>query len=359
VQRPQLEPCPKSAKVTLHFGQTAFLPEKSDILRGIMAKRNWLIKRLKFWGESLGRVMWLLILAAWTLFSNATTIRDNFLSTESQKAWDTLGLIPKWGWRTWIIGVLVIALAATLEGAYRAHRKHLAEKDKQHKDELEPIKTSMTMLQHEKDLLVLGTSNLQKDMERLVEEGEKAKSYIASLEDILAPKLEVLFEDEKPYVEHVQEPARIGKRGYWKIIRIRVKNTSGDQLYGITVELDDYEDRNFTNVPFRMMHNVSPPIRESFSLSPYRSEYIDIAMRAMEAEKGTGYKPTELCLTRMFGFTNSISLAEPRTLNLIVSASGAQSCRKRFILYVDEKDQMQMKLSEDQSFQNEGSTPSS
>lgn len=189
------------------------------------------------------------------------------------------------------------------------------------------------------------------DQGKLSQENEEAKEYIAHLEERLAPKLDILFEEKIPYVEYVQERGRIGRGGYWKVYRIGVKNMSEDELYGVSVEIENFEmqRRTYESIPLRMMHDVGPRVtpRESFSLRPDRAQYVDVVMREMHPEQGREYKSTVMCFTKEFEITNNIGLAEPITLNLVASAKGAKPCRKQFVIYVDEQDQLQMKSKED------------
>lgn len=57
------------------------------------------------------------------LFSNAATVRDNFMDSVAQRRWSTLALLPQWGWKGWLLGVLTIGIIAALEGSYREHVK--------------------------------------------------------------------------------------------------------------------------------------------------------------------------------------------------------------------------------------------
>jgi hypothetical protein len=78
-------------------------------------------QRIEFHKKSF-RLLWIPVILIWTLFSNAVTIRDNFMSLEWQRRLETLSLLPKWHWYVWVIGVLVILLVGVLEGSYRAAR---------------------------------------------------------------------------------------------------------------------------------------------------------------------------------------------------------------------------------------------
>jgi hypothetical protein len=86
---------------------------------------RWLENRLHFWKESLS-LWWFAVVAIWTGFSNAATLRDNFLPPALQAKWATLEILPRWGWKEWSIGLLVIGLVAVLEGTYRRFAKEQA-----------------------------------------------------------------------------------------------------------------------------------------------------------------------------------------------------------------------------------------
>jgi hypothetical protein len=90
-------------------------------------------KRIEFHKKSF-RLLWVIVAAVWTLFSNAATVRDNFLPPVWQQRLATLNLLPKWPWYVWVIGMLMIALVALLEGTFRAHGART--QDNKHKPEL-------------------------------------------------------------------------------------------------------------------------------------------------------------------------------------------------------------------------------
>lgn len=82
---------------------------------------TWLVERLGFWSQAFG-LWWLGLALLWSIFSNATTIRDNFLSPERQEKWRTLRLIPEISWYWWVIGLLFLTFVAAMEGSFRAWR---------------------------------------------------------------------------------------------------------------------------------------------------------------------------------------------------------------------------------------------
>jgi hypothetical protein len=337
-----------------------------------MAKLRWLTDRLSFWWEAIRSAVWLFVFIGWTVFCFVTQIRDNFLSADRVKKLSTLEVVAKFNWHTWLIGVLVILLLATLEGAYRVHRRRLAATEGTLNDQIGSITSIAEKGRHDHEIAGLKNAHLEKENERLKNEEKSAENYVAYLESRLAPRLELLFEDKTPFVEYVQERGRIGKNGYWKVFRVGVKNTSEDQLRGVTVELEHFETlrRTFESVPLRRMYDVGEviqreqiydaPQQAQFSVRPGRTAYVDVVMREMHPAQGTNHKDTILCFTKTFNFVNSIGLMEPLTVTVIASADGAQPERKQFIIYIDDEDQLQMKEADQAaSSQNVGSIPSS
>ena len=62
---------------------------------------------------------WLAITVVWSLISNSTTIRDNFLPAAWRDKLQLLDYLPTWPWWVWIIGVLLLTLIMLFVGAYR------------------------------------------------------------------------------------------------------------------------------------------------------------------------------------------------------------------------------------------------
>jgi hypothetical protein len=79
--------------------------------------------RRYFWWRSIAKPTYLALALIWIAFSNAATFRDNFLSKATQGHWQTLDLLPKWGWRGFLLGLFVIASVAMCEGTYRLYRE--------------------------------------------------------------------------------------------------------------------------------------------------------------------------------------------------------------------------------------------
>lgn len=176
-------------------------------------------------------------------------------------------------------------------------------------------------------------------------------------EEMLSPKLQLIFEDadKVPFVEYVQERGRVGKSGFWKVFRVGVKNISGTQLYGVSVEVENFETqkRTYENIPLRLMHDVGEfikremiydaPQQRRFSVRPGRTEYVDVVMREMHPQYEGGYKSTLMCFIKTFSIINALGLMEPLTITIIASADYASPERKQFAIFLDGKDQLQMK----------------
>jgi hypothetical protein len=78
-----------------------------------------LARRLRFWKEALWspvtKLAYLIMATLWLLES----IRDELLPSWYQEKFRLLNLIPRWQWRTRLILILALLLAALLEGSYR------------------------------------------------------------------------------------------------------------------------------------------------------------------------------------------------------------------------------------------------
>ena len=169
------------------------------------------------------------------------------------------------------------------------------------------------------------------------------------------PKLELVFEDKMPFVEYVQERGRVGKSGFWKMFRVGVKNVSETQLFGVSVEVEDFETqkRTYENIPLRVMHDVGEfiqrekiydaPQQRRFSIRPGRTEYVDVVMREVQPQRDGDHKSTLMCFIKTFNIINSIGLMEPLKITVVASADDASPARKRFEIFIDDKDQLQMK----------------
>ncbi len=71
-----------------------------------------------------------MIMAAWTALTAADTLIEKWGSDGFRKSWEGMWLLPKVGWRGWLIGLLVITVLAIFEGSYRKSRKMAEALDK-------------------------------------------------------------------------------------------------------------------------------------------------------------------------------------------------------------------------------------
>lgn len=80
-------------------------------------------KRLAVWKAILWRRLIIVVVLAWTAFSNFTTVRDNFLPAGLRNALEPLHFMPKLPPWSWALGLLVFLLFMIMEGAYKEIRQ--------------------------------------------------------------------------------------------------------------------------------------------------------------------------------------------------------------------------------------------
>jgi hypothetical protein len=69
---------------------------------------------------------WAVIYGTWTLLCSFDVIVEHYGSDSFRAAYNSWWITPKWGAKTWLIGLLVITVLAILEGSYQyAHRLQL------------------------------------------------------------------------------------------------------------------------------------------------------------------------------------------------------------------------------------------
>jgi hypothetical protein len=68
--------------------------------------------------KQVARWWWAMVITAWTLLSLADFIMGK-MSPDRKAVWDAMWITPKWGWKVWIIGLLVITVLMLFEGSYR------------------------------------------------------------------------------------------------------------------------------------------------------------------------------------------------------------------------------------------------
>jgi hypothetical protein len=79
-------------------------------------------KRASFWWEALHARLWGALVIVWALFANAATFRDNFLSKAAQAKFQVLDYLPRFHWRDVVIGVLILIILCSAEGAFHLYR---------------------------------------------------------------------------------------------------------------------------------------------------------------------------------------------------------------------------------------------
>lgn len=94
----------------------------------------------------------------------------------------------------------------------------------------------------------------------------------------------------------------MGKSGFWKVFRVGVKKVSEIQLFGVRVEVENFEaqKRTYENIPLRVMPDVGEfiqkektydaPQQKRFSIRPGRTEYVDVVMREMHPQREGDHK---------------------------------------------------------------------
>jgi hypothetical protein len=71
----------------------------------------------------------------WSIISSADTLVSKYGSTEFKEVWDKEWIAPKWGWKVWIIGALIITVAFMFEFTFRVIRKRETELETELKKE--------------------------------------------------------------------------------------------------------------------------------------------------------------------------------------------------------------------------------
>jgi len=63
------------------------------------------------------------MMVLWSLISSADTLVGKYGSDSFKKAWDAEWIAPKWGWKVWIIGLLIITVVFMFEFTFRESSK--------------------------------------------------------------------------------------------------------------------------------------------------------------------------------------------------------------------------------------------
>jgi len=203
--------------------------------------------RLRFLKEVYWRLGVLIVLALYNGLQLISNVLAWTTSPETQQRYQFIKMVQAWSLRTWIIGLLVLIIIITFEGAYRFVRR-----------------------------LETGFGG------RL----DNCESAVQSLKEELEPKLSILFEPTFPYLDLTQS-------GFHEV-RIGVRNISGKELSRVKVQLDDLRDgpKVYDSLLLsltRNKHLYEYPYIQEFFLNPGETEYLDLAMWYPENSTGTFY----------------------------------------------------------------------
>jgi hypothetical protein len=92
---------------------------------------RFLVSRAKHVGH-IAHWCWAVIYGLWTLVCSVDVLVEHYGSDSFKAVYNTWWITPKWGWETYIIGLLVITVFAILEGSYR----HTSLLQENHRDAL-------------------------------------------------------------------------------------------------------------------------------------------------------------------------------------------------------------------------------
>jgi hypothetical protein len=163
-------------------------------------------------------------------------------------------------------------------------------------------------------------------------------------EELLEPKLEILFGEGPPFEDTIQMTPANSKLNFFKIFRVGVKNISGTEIFGVQVEFEGFTwgKHSFDCIPLRLWNNTLLVPATSFDLRPHQVKYVDVAMRAL-LNPSMNEEPSGilLCFTRTPSHRSGrIGEKEKHRLTIAAYTSNAKSCRKDFLLYVDDSKQL-------------------
>ena len=71
--------------------------------------------------KSIGKKWWLLVYGAWTVFWTVQEIVEKYGNDKAKSVWNTATLHLPAGWRTLVVGFLVITVFLVIEGSYEYH----------------------------------------------------------------------------------------------------------------------------------------------------------------------------------------------------------------------------------------------
>jgi len=107
--------------------------------------REWIshLWRITRWG-------WFMIYeVSWvTTFTNLDLIIGKYGSERAKSTWERLTHLH-WGWKSWLIGALIIALLFIIDGAYRDHKKEAEDRFKDERRSMDFTNSQVIRKMHE------------------------------------------------------------------------------------------------------------------------------------------------------------------------------------------------------------------
>ena len=198
-------------------------------------------------------------------------------SQETQQRYQFIKVVQTWSSRTWVIGLLLILLGITVEGAYRFVRAR---------------EQSLTSLI------------------------ENSDHILRALNEKLTPKLEIVYEPHFPCVFDDHPMGRYE-------LRIGIKNVSSQELSRVKVQLDNvrYGTMQYHSLPLHVSRTkrlYDYPYQTEFSLNPGETEYLDLASRLKSNSWGSfsysGGAPDHINEGKIFDFTITAMASEGEPL---------------------------------------------
>jgi hypothetical protein len=261
------------------------------------------LERQDFLANVLGPWWVWTLLLIWTVFSGATTVRDNFLKAKYRRRWSTLRMIPRVRWYGWVIGVLVIVLLAATEGAFRAwrseHREVVAARKELHDKLLEWVKSTegwTPQLQGTIDLVTFGQDPTGEVVIVLTTSirnfgaPSNAENWKLVIQPRNSPPVEakhlVVIRRDKPYAMTLRDGKTLE---YYAEDALYSKTMDRPLTYGLTVRgvLIFRVDKK---VPFQTIAQVGTNLSlgfTDFAMSPYKTDFLIAGPLELEQADGT------------------------------------------------------------------------
>jgi hypothetical protein len=242
--------------------------------------------RLRFLKEVYWRLGVFIVLAIYNTLQLIFNIIAWTTSPKTQQKYQLINMVQAFSLRTWAIGLLLLLIIITFEGAYRFLRQRE---------------------------IIFG--------ERI----DNLEAAVHSLEEELEPKLAIVFEPNYPYL-YYNSSSGVHE------IRIGVKNVSGKELSRVRVQLDDmrYGSETYNSLPLHVTRTkrlYEYPYQTEFPLNPGETENLDLAMLLLEN--------SYVSFSYSGGAPDHIKKGEPYEFTITATASEGKPLRKRAALTVN------------------------